>query len=159
MRVRTGWTISVPGWQAAKAWGEDLARTAWLAGLANGPTEHDGNKDGSAAPGTTSVLWKGPKDFITIFCCSYADFFCLQSHSPGLSVRTVSTLFCRLVSSHRNLNALWHSSSSQPAIRVFETWNKTLRGISFAVVHRAHWWCHILHFLPSPQMVYNSFTT
>lgn len=60
MRVRTGWTISVPGWQVAKDWGEDSARTSWLAGLANGPTEHDGNKDGSAAPGIFSVLWKSP---------------------------------------------------------------------------------------------------
>lgn len=74
VRVRRGWTISVPGWRAAKAWGEDLARTAWLAGLASGPTERDGNKDVSAAPGATSVLWRGPQDLVKIFYCSHSDF-------------------------------------------------------------------------------------
>lgn len=52
-------------------------------------------------------------------------FYFPSDHSHGLSVKTASILFCRLVSSHRNLNTLWHSISSQPAVRVFETWNKT----------------------------------
>lgn len=83
VRVRRGWTISAPGWRTAKAWAEDSARTAWLAGLANGPAERDGNKDGSAAPGATSDLWKGPRDLRTIFCCSCAEF--LPAESPAWS--------------------------------------------------------------------------
>lgn len=48
-----------------------------------------------------------------------------SKHIPGLAVMTAATFCSRFVMSQRKLNTLWHSSSSQPAIRVCKVFNRT----------------------------------
>lgn len=49
-----------------------------------------------------------------------ADFgFLGCSELPGLLLTTVCTFLAKLLSSQRKLNTRWHSSSSQPAVRIW----------------------------------------